>query len=59
MTGVMRPPKPAPLNVLSEKSKAEWRAYLEQCAHADNPCFSVSPKVRDVLSRRPSRPEGP
>ena len=56
MTPLPRPRKPAPLNVLSEESKAEWRKYLSDCAYADNPAFSASAPVRDVMSRRPKPP---
>lgn len=32
-----RPAKPAPLDLNSEKSRAEWRRYMADCAEADNP----------------------
>ena len=41
-----RPEPPAPLDVLSEASRAEWREYMLECGLADNP----SPKIRNGKS---------
>lgn len=51
MTPLPRPEKPPPLDLLSEESKAEWRKYLSDCAYADNPGYSASAPVREILSR--------
>lgn len=46
-----RPPKPAPLDMLSEESREAWRAWLTDCGLADNP----SPTVREAQPE-PKRP---
>lgn len=52
MVNVSNRPEPtAPLDVLSEASRAEWRDYLLECGLADNP----PPVVRDGKSE-PVRP---
>ncbi|MEM9059353.1 MAG: hypothetical protein AAGD13_02730 [Pseudomonadota bacterium] len=48
-----RPPKPAPLDLLSEESREEWRAWLTDCGLADNP----APVVRDAKPEPKARPQ--
>lgn len=36
-----RPERPAPLDVLSDTSREEWRTYMLECALADNPSLLV------------------